>query len=184
MTEASQHRGSVKATVSKLLLVVVCMFAFVFVVMVPLYDVLCDALGINGKTGGRYEAVAAEIDTSRTIKVQFVARNNDDMPWQFAPSVKVMRVHPGELGSTVFLASNPAIRDMVGQAIPSIVPARAAAYFNKTECFCFNQQALKAGEEADLPLQFIIDQALPGDIQTITLSYTLFDVTDRVAVVD
>jgi cytochrome c oxidase assembly protein subunit 11 len=184
MTEAAPQKGSVKATVSKLLLVVVCMFAFVFVVMVPLYNVLCDALGINGKTGSRYEAVTAEVDTSRTIKVQFVARNNDDMPWQFAPSVKVMRVHPGELGSTVFVASNPALRDMVGQAIPSIVPSRAAAYFNKTECFCFNQQALKAGEEADLPLQFIIDQALPGDIKTITLSYTLFDVTERVAAVN
>ena len=184
MTEAAPKKGSVKATVSKLLLVVVCMFAFVFVVMVPLYNVLCDALGINGKTGSRYEAVAAEVDTSRTIKVQFVARNNDDMPWQFAPSVKVMRVHPGELGSTVFIASNPALRDMVGQAIPSIVPSRAAAYFNKTECFCFNQQALKAGEKADLPLQFIIDQALPGDIKTITLSYTLFDVTERVAAVN
>jgi cytochrome c oxidase assembly protein subunit 11 len=70
----------------------------------------------------------------------------------------------------------------VGQAIPSIVPARAAAYFNKTECFCFNQQPLKAGEQADLPLQFVIDQALPADIHTITLSYTLFDVSERVAV--
>jgi cytochrome c oxidase assembly protein subunit 11 len=181
MEERSQHSRSVRGTVSKLLLVAACMFAFVFVVMVPLYNVLCDVLGINGKTGGRYEATSAEIDLSRTIKVQFVARNNDDMPWQFGPTVKVMRVHPGELGSTAFIAKNPALKDMVAQAIPSIVPARAAAYFNKTECFCFNQQPLKAGEEADLPLQFIIDQALPEDIQTITLSYTLFDVTDRVA---
>lgn len=184
MTEAPKNKGSVRATVGKLLLVVVCMFAFVFVVMVPLYDVLCDALGINGKTGSRYQAVSAAVDSSRTIKVQFMARNNGDMPWQFAPMVKVMRVHPGELGSTAFIASNPALRDMVAQAIPSIVPARAAAYFNKTECFCFNQQSLKAGEEAELALQFIIDQALPGDIQTITLSYTLFDVTDRVAAVN
>ena len=181
MSDPSLQRGSVKATVSKLLLVVACMFAFVFVVMVPLYDVLCDALGINGKTGARYEAVEVEVDRSRTIKVQFVARNNDGMSWQFSPGDKVMRVHPGELGSTVFIAKNPALQDMVAQAIPSITPARAAAYFNKTECFCFNQQPLKAGEEADLPLQFIVDQALPEDIQTITLSYTLFDVTDRVA---
>ncbi len=181
MADSAQHRNSIRSTVSRLLLVVACMFAFVFVVMVPLYNVLCDALGINGKTGGRYEAVSAEVDTSRTIKIQFVARNNDDMPWQFGPTDKVIRVHPGELGSTTFFAKNPALQDMVAQAIPSIVPARAAAYFNKTECFCFNQQPLKAGEEADLPLQFIVDQALPEDIQTITLSYTLFDVTDRVA---
>lgn len=172
---------AVNNTVLKLLLVVVVMFAFVFVVMVPLYNVLCDVLGINGKTGGRYEAVAAVVDTSRTIKVQFIARNNDAMTWDFKPSVKVVRVHPGELSSATFLAHNPAMRDMVAQAIPSIVPARAAAYFNKTECFCFNQQPLKAGESAELPLQFIVDQALPRDIHTITLSYTLFDVTDRVA---
>lgn len=184
MSEQTQQAKSVKSTVSKLLLVVACMFAFVFVVMVPLYDVLCDALGINGKTGTRYEAVSAEVDRSRTIKVQFVARNNDDMPWEFAPEVKVLRVHPGELSSTTFLARNPALRDMVAQAIPSIVPSRAAAYFNKTECFCFNQQPLKAGEEADMPLQFIVDQALPEDIQTITLSYTLFDVTNSVAALD
>ncbi len=182
MTDTANQKGSVKATVSKLLLVVVVMFAFVFVVMVPLYNVLCDVLGINGKTGGRYEAVEAKVDTERTIKVQFVARNNDAMPWSFAPAAKVLRVHPGELHSTAFIASNPVSRDMVGQAIPSIVPARAAAYFNKTECFCFNQQPLKAGEQADLPLQFVIDQALPADIHTITLSYTLFDVSERVAV--
>jgi cytochrome c oxidase assembly protein subunit 11 len=182
MTDKAHKKGSVKATVSKLLLVVVVMFSFVFVVMVPLYNVLCDVLGINGKTSGRYEAVEAEVDTDRTIKVQFVARNNDAMPWGFAPAAKVLRVHPGELHSTAFIASNPAAQDMVGQAIPSIVPARAAAYFNKTECFCFNQQPLKAGEQADLPLQFVIDQALPADIHTITLSYTLFDVSERVAV--
>jgi cytochrome c oxidase assembly protein subunit 11 len=183
MAQGTQ-KASIKATVSKLLLVVVCMFAFVFVVMVPLYNVLCDVLGINGKTGGRYEAVEAKVDTARTIKVQFVARNNDGMAWQFEPGDKVLRVHPGELSSTAFVAVNPAISDMVGQAIPSIVPARAAAYFNKTECFCFNQQPLKAGEQAELPLQFVIDQALPEDIHTITLSYTLFDVTERVAAIN
>jgi cytochrome c oxidase assembly protein subunit 11 len=106
------------------------------------------------------------------------------MPWGFAPADKVIRVHPGEIRSTAFIASNPLQQDMVAQAIPSIVPARAAAYFNKTECFCFNQQPLKAGEEADLPLQFVIDQALPEDIHTITLSYTLYDISERVAAVD
>lgn len=175
---------AISRTVAKLLVVVVAMFAFVFVVMVPLYNVLCEALGINGKTGEQYEAQRVEVDTTRTVKVQFVARNNEAMSWGFKPSVKVIRVHPGELEKTVFLASNPEQVDMVAQAIPSIVPARAAAYFNKTECFCFNRQPLKAGEAAELPLQFIVDQALPKDIHTITLSYTLFDVTDSVAVMN
>jgi cytochrome c oxidase assembly protein subunit 11 len=176
--------SAVNKLVGKLLVIVIAMFAFVFVVMVPLYDVLCDALGINGKTGGRYEAVAAEVDSSRTIKVQFLTRNNDGMVWEFQPEAKVIRVHPGEIQQTVFLARNVAQHDMVAQAIPSISPARAAAYFNKTECFCFNQQSLTAGESADLPLRFIVDQDLPRDISTITLSYTLFDVTERLATTD
>lgn len=175
---------AISRTVTKLLVVVVVMFAFVFVVMVPLYNVLCDALGINGKTGGRYQATQAEVDVSRSIKVQFVARRNDGMSWQFEPTSKVLHVHPGELHKTAFLASNPELVDMVAQAIPSVAPARAAAYFNKTECFCFNRQPLEAGQSAELPLQFIVDQALPKDIHTITLSYTLFDVTDSVAVLN
>ena len=119
--------SAVNKLVGKLLVVVVAMFAFVFVVMVPLYDVLCDALGINGKTRGQYEAVAAEVDTSRTVKIQFLARNNDGMVWEFAPETKIIRVHPGEVKQTVFLAKNVAHHNMVAQAIPSISPARAAA---------------------------------------------------------
>jgi len=67
---------------------------------------------------------------------------------------------------------------MVAQAIPSVSPARAAEFFHKTECFCFNQQPLDGKTAADMPLQFIIDQDLPRDIKTITLSYTIFDVTE------
>ena len=165
-------------TLVKLAGVAVIMFAFVFVVMVPLYNVLCDALGINGKTSGEaYTAVPAAVDETRTVTVQFVATNNDGMPWSFAPSTTTMKVHPGAVNSTVFMASNPLPVDMVGQAIPSISPSRAVEYFHKTECFCFNQQPLAGGAAAELPLQFIVDQDLPRDIQTITLSYTIFDVT-------
>ena len=166
-------------TTAKLVVVSVAMFAFVFVVMVPLYDVLCDALGINGKTNGEaYTAVNVEVDTSREIKVQFVASNNAGMPWEFGPSVTVMKVNPGAVNDTVFFASNPLPEAMVAQAIPSISPARAAEYFHKTECFCFNQQSLDGESSAEMPLQFIVDQDLPRDIKTITLSYTIFDVTD------
>lgn len=178
----SGARKSVPKTVAKLSVVAVIMFAFVFVVMVPLYNVLCDALGINGKTSGeRYEVVNAAVDTSREIRIQFVATNNDGMPWKFHPDISVMRVHPGAVNDTVFYAKNPMPKDMVAQAIPSIMPARAAEYFHKTECFCFNQQPLAAGEEANMPLQFIVDMELPPDITTITLSYTIFDVTEMVS---
>ena len=166
-------------TVIKLVVVSVAMFAFVFVVMVPLYNVLCDALGINGKTSGEaYRAVSTEVDTSREITVQFIASNNEDMPWGFKPSVTMMKVNPGAANDTVFFAENVTENPMVAQAIPSISPSRAAEYFHKTECFCFNQQPLDGESSAEMPLQFIVDRDLPRDIRTITLSNTIFDVTD------
>ena len=166
-------------TAIKLVTVAVAMFAFVFVVMVPLYDVLCDALGINGKTSGQaYTAVEATVDESRVVTVQFIATNNEGMPWEFAPSTTAMKVNPGAVNDTVFLARNPLPEAMVAQAIPSVSPARAAEYFHKTECFCFNRQPLDGDSSAEMPLQFIIDRDLPRDIRTITLSYTIFDVTD------
>ena len=168
-------------TVAKLAIAGIAMFAFVFVVMVPLYNVLCDALGINGKTSGvRYEAATIQVDESRTITVQFVATNNEGMPWEFGPSTTMMKVNPGAVNDTVFLARNPLPESMVAQAIPSISPSRAAQYFHKTECFCFNQQPLDGNSSAEMPLQFIVDQDLPRDIKRITLSYTIFDVTDMV----
>jgi cytochrome c oxidase assembly protein subunit 11 len=168
-------------TVAKMVTVVIAMFAFVFVVMVPLYNVLCDALGINGKTSGeRYEAAQIQVDESRDVTVQFVATNNEGMPWEFGPTTTMMKVHPGAVNDTVFYARNPLARDMVAQAVPSISPSRAAEYFHKTECFCFNQQPLQGLQSAEMPLQFIVDQDLPRDIKTITLSYTIFDVTDMV----
>ncbi len=165
-------------TVTKLVAVSVLMFAFVFVVMVPLYNVLCDVLGINGKTNGQaYTAVDARVDTEREITIQFITSNNEGMPWDFSPSVTAMKINPGAVNDTVFLARNPHTEAMVAQAIPSISPSRAAEYFHKTECFCFNQQPLAGGTSAEMPLQFIVDQNLPRDIKTITLSYTIFDVT-------
>lgn len=168
-------------TSAKLVGLAVIMFAFVFVVMVPLYNVLCDALGINGKTNGQaYTAVQAGVDESRTVTIQFIATNNEGMPWEFAPTKTMMKVHPGAVNDTVFFARNPLPDAMVAQAIPSISPARAVEYFHKTECFCFNQQPLDGNSSAELPLQFIVDQDLPRDIGTITLSYTIFDVTSMV----
>ena len=150
-------------TVAKLGAVAVAMFAFVFVVMVPLYNVLCDALGINGKTSSEaYTSVVAQVDESRSVKVQFVATNNDGMPWAFSPDVTEMVVHPGAANDTVFFAANPTTNSMIAQAIPSVSPSRAAEYFHKTECFCFEQQPLDGNSEAEMPLQFIVDQDLPA----------------------
>jgi len=166
---------------AKLLLGAVAMFFFAIFVLPPIYDVFCEVTGLGGKTGGRYVATDAVIDESRTVRVQFVATNNGDMSWEFKPMTFEVEVHPGEPTPVKFWARNPTDKAMVGQAIPSVSPINAARYFNKTECFCFNQQPLAAGTDAELPLVFIVDPDLPSAVHTITLSYTLFDVTERSA---
>jgi cytochrome c oxidase assembly protein subunit 11 len=177
--EAQQQ--SIGRLVGKLSLLAIGMFGFAFA-LIPLYDVFCEITGINGKTQSTaYTAVEAAVDESRSIKVQFIATNNDGMTWEFAPSKSILRVHPGALEETTFHAKNPTAANMIAQAIPSVMPLKAAEYFHKTECFCFNQQMLEAGEAIDMPLKFIVDQDLPKDVKTITLSYTLFDVTERIA---
>lgn len=180
MSDSNVAAATTKLTV-KLAGVVVAMFVFAIWVMPPLYDAFCEITGLNGKTGDQYQAVEVKIDTSRTVTVQFVAVNNAGMPWSFTPHLQSVEVHPGQEMEIRYLASNPTGVDMVAQAIPSVVPFKAAEYFHKTECFCFNQQALTGGATAELPLRFIVDQDLPQQVHTITLSYTLFDVTDRVS---
>ena len=174
----NEERLSITTIVKRLALVVVGMFGFGFA-LVPLYDVFCEVTGLNGKTNQQaYVPVEQLVDTSREVTVQFVATNNESMPWEFRPEVFKLKVHPGEEVQTTFFAMNPLQDAMVGQAIPSVAPGKAAAYFHKTECFCFNSQPLDAGASADMPLSFIVDRDLPSSVHTITLSYTLFDITD------
>ncbi|OUS28142.1 cytochrome c oxidase assembly protein [Thalassotalea sp. 42_200_T64] len=168
----------VKKGVTKLLLTVFAMFAFGFA-LVPLYDVFCDITGLNGKTATTAATVNADgIDTSRTIKVQFISRTAQGAAWQFAPEVNSIEVHPGEMKFVKFYAKNESGRDGIAQAVPSVSPGLAASYFQKIECFCFNQQPLKSTEEVWMPLQFYVDIDLPEDINELTLSYTLYDITD------
>jgi cytochrome c oxidase assembly protein subunit 11 len=165
-------------TTLKLMLMTLVMGASVFFVMIPLYNVLCDALGINGKTSGSaYSSISTEIDKTRFVTVQFITNNNANMPWVFEPEVTMMSVNLGAVNNTSFDATNTTNSYMIGQAIPSVSPSRAAQYFHKTECFCFESQALESKTSVEMPLAFIIDKELPKDIKTITLSYTLFDIT-------
>ena len=169
--------SNISLTVFRLLMMTVAMFGFGFL-LVPLYDVLCDITGLNGKTSSEsYRAVEAVVDESRVVKVQFMTINNENMNWEFSAAKNILEVNPGRMTETVFYAKNPRTTKMIAQAVPSISPSRAAQYFHKTECFCFTQQILAGGETVMMPLRFIVDQDLPRDISTITLSYTLFDVT-------
>jgi cytochrome c oxidase assembly protein subunit 11 len=163
--------------VMKLVFAVIGMFGFGFA-LVPLYDVLCDLTGINGKTSDTaavYESVL--IDESRLITVDFITRTNTGMPWKFSAQTRRVKVHPGQMSQVDFTAMNPTGRDIVGQAVPSVSPGPAAIYMNKTECFCFEQQTLKAGEEVVMPMKFYVDPQLPKDITYFTVQYTLYDVT-------
>ena len=101
------------------------------------------------------------------------------MPWEFKPEVSKLTVVPGVMYKTNFYAHNLSSEDVVGQAIPSVAPGIAALYFNKTECFCFNQQFLKGNEEVDMPLVFFIDKDIPDDVKTLTLSYSMFNITEQ-----
>lgn len=161
--------------------IVLGMFAFGFA-LVPIYNSLCKTLGINGKTNTEaiaYDAANAKIASDREVLVQFVATNNSGVPWAFYPKVKQIKVHPGEIAKLAFYAENKTNHRMVVQAVPSVTPGIAAKYLKKTECFCFTQQTLDGHEAMNMPLLFHLDPELPTKVNTITLSYTLFDVTDR-----
>lgn len=172
--------GKVKNLPVKLACFSLLMFGFGFA-MVPLYDVFCDLTGLNGKgfNRGKLEKVLS-VDSARQIKVEFVTVNPGLMPWDFKPEERSFKVSPGEVHMTTFFAQNTTDKKMVAQAIPSVSPSEAAAYLHKINCFCFNQQPLKAGESADMPLQFSVDPDLPKHISTITLSYALFDITSSI----
>jgi cytochrome c oxidase assembly protein subunit 11 len=167
-------------TVRRTALGVVGMFAFAFA-LVPLYDVICDVTGLNGKTGDAYEYAEADLeaDRSRLIAIRFVTNNNAGMPWGFGANKGGMRVNPGGINEAVFHAHNPTDRIMVAQTIPSVAPGRAATFFHKTQCFCFDQQVLMPGEAVEMPVRFIVDRDLPRTVDAITLSYTMFDITDQ-----
>lgn len=166
----------------KLAVVTAGMFAFGYA-LVPLYEAICEFTGINvlalsereisgvyGKTG----PVNSQVDTSRTITVEFDA--NARGPWEFKPAVRTLQVHPGELTTVMYEFQNVQNRRMAAQAIPSYAPRQAMAHFNKLECFCFTQYTLDPGEKKQWPVAFVIDPKLSKDVTTITLSYTFFEV--------
>ena len=178
--EQNVQKQAMNKTIKKLVVLVFAMFGFGFA-LVPLYDVFCDITGLNGKTSTTAaSAQVGGVDNERTVTVQFISRTAQGIPWVFEPMVNEVKVHPGEMKLVKFYAKNQSMRDIVGQAVPSVSPGRAANYFQKIECFCFNQQPLKASEEVEMALQFYVDEELPEDVSTLTLSYTLYDVTGKI----
>ena len=174
--EALRRRLNV-AMFGKLAVVTALMFGFGYA-LVPLYRKICEITGVNELTqtdgGAAAFAKSTQVDLARTITVEF--DSNARGPWRFKPVTNAMKVHPGELTTVIYEIANQQNRAMQAQAIPSYVPAVAMQYFRKVECFCFKQQALAPNEAKQFPVVFVIDPKIPKNVDTITLSYTFFEV--------
>jgi cytochrome c oxidase assembly protein subunit 11 len=160
---------------TKLLIFTLGAFGFGYA-LVPLYDVLCDVSGFGNEKRLAVKSVfAAKPDKERTITLEFLAELPSNGNWEFRPVLREMKIHPGELYTADFIAKNLTGRDTIAQAIPAMAPTKVAPYFHKTECFCFTPQSFKTGEERALPVRFVVDPAIPADVDRITLAYTFYD---------
>ena len=175
MSETTKKRSNTRLVLI-LTSAVFVMFGFGYA-LVPLYDLFCEVTGIGGRP-----TIAAEqpnttrpmIEQSRKLSVEFTATANNSMPWTIEPLVKKTKVHPGEVHIVNYRVTNTTNRPMLGQAIPSITPMQAGKHVVKLECFCFERQELAAGEARDMPVRFYIDPALSEEINTVTFSYSFF----------
>ena len=164
----------------KLLAIAAGSFGFGFA-LVPLYNVLCSVTGYGDQSRLLQRVQAIEHpDPSRTVTVEFLADVASSGTFEFRPVARTVRVHPGQLYTAQFYARNLSGRDSVAQAVPNIAPSEVAAYFHKTECFCFSPQHFSLDEGRDMPVRFFIDPALPRHIDLITLAYTFYDESSRV----
>lgn len=167
----------------KLALVACLMFGFGFL-LVPLYDIICDVTGLNGKTGVISEERVAQNNLTldkrqeRPVTIEMIAHVDPAMNWHFAPESDELEMTTGHEYTIYYLARNNTDRDMTVQAAPSVVPARAASHLKKIECFCFEKQFLRSGEELRMPARIVVGAGLPDDIRRVTLNYTLFAVKD------
>jgi cytochrome c oxidase assembly protein subunit 11 len=163
-----------RALVLKLALMTLGSFAFGFA-LVPLYDVFCSVTGIGSRSALRTPDIVVNApDKKRTVTIEFVANLAASGSFEFRPALAQMQVHPGQLYETTFFARNLTGRDTVAQAVPSVAPGRASAYFRKTECFCFVPQAFAKDEGRDMTVRFAIDPKLPADVDRITLAYSFY----------
>ena len=148
---------------------------------VPLYEMFCRVTGFDG-TPQRADA-APGATGERTMVIRFNADTGADMPWRFQPAQRSVTVRLGEETLVHYRAHNPTDRTIVGTATFNVTPEKAAIYFDKIACFCFQEQRLAPGETADMPVSFFVDPEIVkdrklDDVKTITLSYTFFEKRD------
>jgi cytochrome c oxidase assembly protein subunit 11 len=166
----------------KLVAIAVGAFGFGFA-LVPLYSVLCSVTGYGDNTKLLQKAQAGENkpDPSRSITIEFMTSVASAGSWDFRPVKREIQVHPGQLYTADFLAHNLTGHPSTANAVPDIAPSQTAAYFHKTECFCFSPQHFALNEERKMPVRFFVDPALPKHIDRITLNYTFYDESSRVS---
>ena len=157
----------------KLLVITVLMLGFGFS-MVPMYRQICEALGITqSRTVG---AVNTQVDTSRTVSVEMVATSAAGLSWTFEALDRTLKLHPGELATVRYRVENTLGRPVTANARMSTAPEIAGRYIVKQECFCFSSQTLAAGEVREMPVVFRVSPDAPKDMDTVSLSYTFFEV--------
>lgn len=171
------NRAENRRSLIRLSVVAVAMFGFGYA-LVPFYDAICSALGVNEFVKADAPPANTQVDATRSVTVEFDA-NAHNLPWSFRPLVRHISVHPGELATVEYEIANVRSSPVTAQAVPSYGPARAGEHFRKIECFCFTQLTLAAGETRRMPVVFVVDAKLPKDVNTITLSYTFFEVAGR-----
>jgi cytochrome c oxidase assembly protein subunit 11 len=160
----------------KLLLIVLLMGCFAFA-LVPMYRKICQVVGIDDTRDVNFATVNSQIDLSRSVVMELVAAVNQSAPLRFEPIDRQVRIHPGQVTTIRYRATNTTDHVLVGQAVPSYGPANAQQYLTKLQCFCFNNQTFQPHETREMPVVFVIARDLPKDIDAITLAYTFFDIT-------
>lgn len=149
---------------------------------VPLYKLFCQVTGFGGTTQRVDDSAASIVEPvsgAKVIKVDFTADVHSTMPWKFKPTQREVRVLPGETALAFYTVRNPTPKGITGVATYNVYPPKAGLYFNKIQCFCFEEQRLGGREEIDMPVFFYIDPEIVDDpamqnVQNITLSYTFF----------
>ena len=153
----------------------------IVVFSVPIYNLFCKVTGYGGTTSYSSKSSVNIID--RNIKIQFNSDVNDSLDWSFKSPENIESFRVGENIRVEYVATNNSPNQNIGTATFNVLPEKVGPYFIKTECFCFQQQALKPNETAKMPVIFYIDPAIAEDptmnnIDTITLSYTFFKYID------
>jgi len=143
---------------------------------VTLYRLFCSATGYQGTTQ-RVRAESKQV-VDQVVNIRFNTETSADLPWTFV-APKAIRLKLGETGLAFFKVKNNSTRSITGRAVYNVTPDQAGPYFDKIECFCFKNQTLAAGQEAEMPVSFYVDPKILQDrdaqaVHTITLSYTLY----------